>query len=234
MGFFQAAGGLIKGGFDAVGNVIGSVGKGAGYMVSGFFPSSQRKEPIVSEIVMPAEGSGRTYRPTDPDAPSLAEIAAYAQANWLGSPYEDQLAPGPGYTTRKSDVTTGIQTAADSILGLSGTLSSAVSAAGDLVSQIRTQWGLSPRTVQENTAGEKIVYLQDDRSGAPQTTPADGGLMQDFVNQLKGLFNIGFPQQPQPSPTIAQPAAIISKPLITSQVIVLIVIAALVYFLSRD
>jgi len=181
MSFFQAAGGLIKGGFDAVGNVIGSVGKGAGYMVSGFFPSPQRREPIVSDIVLSTGNVGKTYRPTSADAPSLAEIAEYAQANWLGSPYEDQLAPGPGYTERKSDFTTGIKSTVDSILGLSGTLSSAVSAGSDLVSQIRTQWGLSPRTVDEGSTGEKIVYLQDERSAGALTKEQEGSLVEGFI-----------------------------------------------------
>lgn len=232
MSFFQAAGGLIKGGFDAVGNVIGSVGKGAGYMVSGFFPSPQRREPIVSDIVLSAGNVGKTYRPTAADAPSLAEIAEYAKQNWLGSPYEAQLAPGPGYTTRKSDFTTGLQTAADSILSISGALSSAVSAAGDLVSQLSEQWRPTPQVIPKKINSE-VIPQQGEQSNAAITTEQIGGLFQGFINQVKGLFNVGFPQQPQPSPALATPAAI-SKPLITSQVLVLIVIAALAYFIGKD
>ncbi len=234
MSFYQAAGGMISGGFGAVNNVIASVGSGVSTMFSGFFPTAQRKTPIISNRLKPIENTGLTYRQTNPDAPSLPEIADLARNNWMGSIYQDQLAPGPNYFERESDpnIVFGIKTAADNILGLSASLSSAVTAGGSFVDEIRSQWGLNPRSVNQNTAGETVIHLQDDRTNAPDTTAQEGGLIQGFISQLKGLFNTGFPQEPQPTPAIPSPATPIATGFkIGGSAVVLVAVGGLVYFL---
>ena len=57
---------------------------------SGFFPAPQTFEPIRSEIAQPALSLG-VPRLTAADAPSLAETAAWASKNWMGSPYQAEL-----------------------------------------------------------------------------------------------------------------------------------------------
>ena len=62
----------------------------AGLQPSGFFPAPQISTPMRTQITEPALSLGLP-RLTAPDAPSLAETAAWASNNWMDSPYKAVL-----------------------------------------------------------------------------------------------------------------------------------------------
>ncbi len=85
-GPIELAGDLVQGGWDAVANITSGIGKGAEALISPFFPSPQKQTPTVSQIVEPMGATGFTFRPTDPENPSMVETQGmYADRNFLGT-----------------------------------------------------------------------------------------------------------------------------------------------------
>ncbi len=172
-----------------IGNLVGSVTSGAGQAFGSFFPTPQKQVPITSQITRQViTDPSINYRPTAPDAPSLAETAKYAYNNWFGSPYQDQY----------GEVATTVRTAGET----PGLLDPWSDAAGKLweaatgaFSKINTQlpevlmqrWGLSGQPDPQNTGGEVVYQIWGSPEMAPETVPAGQS------GQPAGLFSLGFP-----------------------------------------
>ena len=209
---FEFVGNIVQGGWDAVGNVANSIGKGASYVSSGFFPSAQRSIPMVSETTQAAGGSGMTYRPTISENQSMFETLAMASQDWLNTPYEEQLAikantPGRqalvaamgGQPSKSwSDNLVDILRGAGNVIGQAGQVKT-------VVTDFMQDWGLVKRETVVGTPREGSAEGLDEQhlnnigqAGADVLTMIKGA-GSAFVDQVKGLFNLGFDQ------TSAQP-----------------------------
>lgn len=197
--------GLVTGGWNAATNILKTIGKGASSLVSGFFPTPQRTT-IKSETVQAAGGSGMTYRPTSPDAPSMAESLDWSQDSWEGSPYAAQYAP----TTKVKES----QALAQTVGTKSPTISEGLDWALAQTKKVVTLWD----EIQYAFGKKREVINETPRAGTPEGTAVqnvndttktgvniiDQGVAwaEKIWGQVKGLFNIGFPGGDQPAFTI--------------------------------
>ncbi len=174
---------------------------------SGFFPSPQIFEPIRSEIVQPAISLG-VPRLTSSDAPSLAETATWFSNNWIGSPYEAELARPAPFVGPPAPVSTepGIFGRAGSFLGdvfdtmaepwertLGGMVDTAketfVDANKQLPNLLLQRLGIIPETRVVNSAGATETHVAPTPPRPLATIP---GLKQE---QPQYLFNLGYEGQ---------------------------------------
>lgn len=239
---FQFFGDVASGGWNALQNVANTVGQGASYVASGFFPSPQRKEPVVSEIVEPAGAGGLSFRPTAPDAPSVWETDYYRDMLWRGSPYEANLAVGVKQTESKQlEQTMGSGKKTQPIIGFLGDVVDRSRGFMSQASEIRTLaddfmqlWGIGGRAPipegRRETGNSRGAVRNTDPNATNIRNVVETirGFTGEFLNQIKGLFNVGFG-----SPTGAQPAFAIRHevqptPKLTAG---LVVVAAVIIFL---
>ena len=177
----------ISGGWNAVQNVIQGVGQGVSTYLPGFFPQSQRVEPIRTQIQQAAPSAG-IARATMPEAPSIRETAEWAYNNWMNSPFEYQFSePVPEPTNLLSPWTQAIDKVWKSATG------SFVAINEQLPEYLMRKWGIIETPEPQNTQGDVVYHVHDRPSTAPDTqqTGAQG--------QPPGSFNLGFPQ-PYPIP----------------------------------
>ncbi len=193
---FEFVGNIVGGGWDAVSNVVNTVGQGASSLVSGFFPSTQRAMPIVSDTAKAAGGSGMTYRPTPLENQSMVESFAYRAQNWIDTPYEGQFAVDVG--TRIPQPTWG-----DNLADFFGKVKTPLQeyyTVKTLASNIAQDLGLVRReTITETPragypAGQDVQHLNDIRQTGASVLSMIKGAGGAFMDQVKGLFNLGYPQ----------------------------------------
>jgi len=204
---FQMVGQTVAGGWNALQNVIDTVGKGAGTLVGGFFPAPQRTE-VEHLPVAQMGGTGQTYRPTAPDAPSLQQTYQWAMQDWLGSPYQEQLSPTRRGTTGIEQVVKSTQTAQGPIETIADIWRGVQTGAGKVLEvsrEIRTSvdefmelWGLQPREPIPGTPregypeGRDETHYQDVRAMGAAVYETVKGWGENFISQIKGLFSIGY------------------------------------------
>ena len=178
---------------------------------SGFFPAPQQLQPIRSEIAQPAVSLG-VPRLTAPDAPSLAESAAWAYNDWFNSPYEAQYAAAaqsvePSFFERVAApferTFSGLAT---------GTEEAFWAASEQLPDLLLRRIGLLPEAQVVNTRGGVEYHIYGKPSMSPVTVP---GVIQE---QARGLFNMGYEDDVQarvvPIPRPATAALAVSPILI--------------------
>jgi len=205
----ELAGDLVSGGWNAVANITSGIGQGAEALISPFFPSPQKHTPTVSQIVAPMGATGLTYRPVDPENMSMVETQSmYADRNFLDTQYEERFnAPakvaeskelsasvskkdsdwiGEGLTWAL-DQTKKVRTVADEFMELWGVKKR------EPISEGPTEIGNSPGTV---------THTQKDIDKRVDTIK---GMGSGMLEQIKGLFSIGYPgptgDQPVNEPT---------------------------------
>jgi len=201
----EMAGGLVSGGWNALTNITSGIGKGASYIGSAFFPAPQRTT-IQSEITKPAGGTGATYRPTTIEAPEFWATAQMAADQWLASPYEKQYAVPAKVQESQKLAQTVSSTKQEGIGGMFADIMSGLEwTAGQsqrittLVDEIMGPW--LPRETIKATPQVGYPEGRDERHldnlaqrGAEVFATVRAGA-QGILDQVKGLFNIGFPQQ---------------------------------------
>jgi hypothetical protein len=180
---------LASGGWDALNNITATIG-------TGVFPKAQR-ETIVSETVQAAGGTGQTYRPTLLENQSMIETDFWRDRGWFGSPYQDNLS-----VTRK--VQEGKQTAAliepekdaigESLDWALGTTKQVTT----LFDELRGLW--EPREVIREKPyagspdGKNVRNLNEVVERGAEVIKAGGAIVGRIFDQVKGLFNLGYPQ----------------------------------------
>lgn len=190
--------GLVSGGWDAVSNIVAGIGKGASTLVSGFFPTQQRTT-IKSETVQAAGGTGQTYRPTAPDAPSINETWLMAEKEWIGSPYEAELSPITKVAESRTLAKT-IGTEPDPIgQGLDWALQQTKKVT-TLWDQVKTIYGearevISGKPTAGYPEGRNEKHINDAVEKGVGIIQQGVAWAEGLLGQVKGLFNIGFPQQ---------------------------------------
>lgn len=200
----------VAGNWNFIDNIVQSVGQPLSASPSGFFPTPQR-EKVVSETVAKAGSAGWTYRPVAQQQQSIYETARWAADEWLRSPFEDQLAIPVKVQESKvlAEKVSGIKSQAGVLEGIIG----AVGRAGEVSQRIRTvvdeigeAWGIWERPVIEERPragypeGQNIQHLNRDEDDRADVVTMARGLFGGILEQVKGLFNLGFP------PTGSQPA----------------------------
>lgn len=213
---FEFMGGLISGGWDAVENIVGGIGKGASGFVSGFFPTPQR-ERIDLTLTKPAGGTGQTYRVTDPESPSMFETAAQAAQGWLGTPYEQQLASGTDIATGMERQVYGMEappSGFDKMLqDVYGFGEGIAEKAGKITTLADQFFGLGerlgivkPRQVIIETPragypeGQDVRHISDIQKAGADVLTQIKGFGTNLLEQVKGLFSLAYK-----GPTGSQP-----------------------------
>lgn len=191
---------------------------------SGFFPTPQQLAPIRSEITLPAPSFGLP-RYTIPDAPSLAQTAAWASNNWMTSPYAAELSiratpaapvigpPAPGSSP----------SFLDGFMQPWETMAETVSNAANytfteanrmLPGLLLERLGLIPERQTVNTQGDVEYHVYGTPGMAGATVPVAN------QEQPRGLFGIGYPSNapagvvPIGSPSVSSIGSIGIWPLI--------------------
>ena len=248
---FEWVGKTVQGGWNAIDNVINTIGKGASTLVSGFFPTPQRTT-IKSDIMEQAGTLGQTFRITDPDTPSMLESYAWAANQWLKSPYEEQYSI-PSMRKESSDLAAKVTAGRPDVFdrGLEEVLRigeyaaekiEKVTTVADRLGQL-FGWVKTGREYQGpkeiGSSPGPIIHITP-----PQPTGAD--TVQDISNwlskattgitnllsQAKGLFNLGYsgPTGAQPAFSIKhelQPTKATTIGLVAAAVVVLILVLLL-------
>jgi len=175
---------------------------------SGFFPSAQKTSPISSQISLPAF-TANVPRTVAPEAPSIAQTAAWAYNNWFTSPYEAQFAPSKAPIATTAPPVTKWDTAvsrmvdpwaktADSFFKASG--QALLETWDQLPNLLLRKAGLIPEVQTVNTQGAQELHVYQTESKYPQ--PA-------ISEQPTGLFNLGYLTGKQAAAAQgAQPAAV--------------------------
>lgn len=198
---------------DSIGGLQSILGNDNPAMTStGFFPAPQRQVPVQSQITLPAVSTG-SARALAPDAPSIAQTAAWAYKDWFNSPYEAQLAPtvkptvapAPKWNTNifPAENQNWFDRLADPWKKSASNLFSSSGQAllntwDNLPNLLLKKVGLIPETQTVNTAGTKEVHVYQTESKSPQ--PA-------ISEQPTGLFNLGYLTGQQAQAASAKPAA---------------------------
>lgn len=192
---------LVSGGWNAVGNIIAGIGKGAETVIGAVFPAQQR-EKVKSEIVEAAGGAGQTYRPTEPENPSMVESKQWSLANWLGSPYQEELSVG--YKSAESQQLA--ETMGPKADPVGETLEWALAQTRKvttLYDQLKGLW--EPREVITETPrkgypeGKDVQHLNETVEKGAEVFKAGTAWIGGIYDQVKGLFNLGFEQGKQPA-----------------------------------
>lgn len=240
MGFFL--GEIVAGGWDAVDNVINSIGRTTGSIIRPFFPEPQKQE-VTNLPIKQAVTAGAPYRPTDPELPSFWETMSMRANQWLESPFEAQFAPQLDTTPIEQMVKTTQPKSPDFIRTLGdimGGILKGTREAVEIGKEFRTVadefldvWGLSgrdPVTGKPRAGypeGRNEIHWNDLRSWGAAVTGTMQAWGEGIVKQVKGLFNIGFGQE------AAQPAFAIKHEVAPSRGLSIgaIAIAAIIVFM---
>jgi len=202
---FEFVGNVVQGGWDALGNVASTVGKGASYFVSDFFPAQQRST-MTSELAAPAGGSGMTYRPVIQENRSMVETWDFMSKGWIDTPYEQQFAV-PIKVAESKALSDSISTMTQPDQKLSGLLSSVLGG----IRQIKTVadefidlLGLKkhePVSAGPTEIGNSpgvVVNTEPIREAGADVLTRIQLAGREMINQVKGLFGLGYPQtEPQ-------------------------------------
>lgn len=189
---------LVSGGWDAVSNITAGIGKGASSLVGSFFPAAQR-DTIKSETVQAAGGAGQTYRPTAPEGQSWIETMQYAEQQWIGSPYEAQFAV-PAKIKESKQLAKSVS-APGAIGAIGGGLDWALEQTKKvttLYDQLSFLWEPRETIIAKPRAGypegRNERNLNDLVDRAAEVLKIGKSKAGEFVNQVKGLFGLGYGQ----------------------------------------
>lgn len=229
----ELAGDLVSGGWDAIANITSGIGKGAESLISPFFPSPQKQTPTVSQIVEPMGATGQTFRPTDPENPSMVETQKmYAGDNFLSSQYAERF-NAPAKVAESKELSASISKKDSDWLG--GGLDWALAQSKKIATvadEFMKTWDLEPRkSISEgpketgNSPGT-VTHMQQDVDKRVGTIRATGSKL---LEQVKGLFSIGFegPTGDQPAHQTKTGAEYFPEPKTTLGIAVAVVIVAL-------
>jgi len=179
------------GGWGALDNILAGIGQGADYTSSAFFETPQR-ESIVSETTQRAGGDGQTYRPVPLENQSMITTDWFRSMGWVSSPYEDDLAVSVKRDESKElDESVTTKSVGDGTEWLGSTFAGI----GTLYEQIKGIFSKgdvvegTPREGYPEGANEQHTNITVDRGA--ETANASSA----FYNQVKGLFNLAFPQE---------------------------------------
>ena len=188
---------------------------------SGFFPAAQRTT-IKSEMTQAAGGTGQTYRQTSTDAPSVWDSLAMSLKGWFGTPYQDQYSVTAKQAESK-ELASLVE--GNSTNTITGTLDWALAQSkkiGTLWDQIKKPTDQT-REVVEGTRTDEAHY-NDNQDRSADTFSKIGAVL----DQVKGLFNLGFPQDgSQPVVTVGHEISATPTLAIGAGVIALIIIIAI-------
>ncbi len=232
---FQMAGDLISGGWDALSNITTGIGKGVGRIGSTFFPSPQRIQPIKSEITQQGNYSTLPYTKTA-DAPSVWETFNMVQNEWLGSPYQDQYSPAvksaAAAQLEQLVSATGQPGVIDNLFtglkGLATTSREIRTLADELIAPWSTRETVYSKPQAGYPEGRDEQHLNNLAQAAANVWETTKTSAQAMLDQVKGLFNVGFPQQGgQPVFGVTheiQPSKGLSAGLIIAGIVIVLVI----------
>jgi len=237
----EMAADLVQGGWDALWNITSGIGKGAGSVISGvggiFFPTSQ-KTTIQSEITE-AAGFENAYRDISVDAPSVWETNWYSKSDWLEGPYAEQFAVLTKIkeSTALNEMVSG--TKQDPIGDMFANIMGALEGAGEISGRVATIADriVGPWVPREVIKGKPDAGFPEGRNEQHSSNLSNKGAqvvdifktgMQGIYDQVRGLFNIGYPQPaPQPVPNIRTeitPSGISTGMLLIGGLIVLVIL----------
>ena len=192
----QMATDLVSGGWNALSNVIASIGKGAETVIGSVFPAQQR-QTVKSETVEAAGGTGQTFRPTAPENPSMIESKEWSLAGWLGSPYQDELSVG-SKTAESQQLAETMGPKSDPFGETLDWALSQTKKVTTLFDQLRGLW--EPREVITETPregypeGQDVRHLNETIEKGAEVLKAGKAWIGGVYDQVKGLFNLGFDQ----------------------------------------
>ncbi len=196
---FQMAGDIVKGGWDALWNIVSGAGKGMAEIGSSFFPAPQRTE--VKHLDIEQAPQGLQPRPTIQENQSMMESFDYALNDWLYTPYEMQYAVPAKIAESKAVDEKASIAKPDPWAWVNQGLDWALGQA-EKVETVVSKWDLL--TGKKPTA---ITYAGADQTGYSQQiiTETDSfidrgasviedfrGAAEDVFGQVKGLFDLGF------------------------------------------
>jgi len=199
----------VEGGWNAIANITSGIGKGAGTLVSGFFPTSQR-EKVAGGSPAPAEGSGLTYRPVLPENIGMHQTWSWSQKEWeTPNPYQEQFAI-PTKTKESQDLAAKVsakpqQGAVETIVDVFGKFTIGATKIRTAADQFMEAWGLKPREPisegpKETGASAGVIqHLNDLRDKTAAVVPTLKAAGSAILDQVKGLFNLAY------EPTGGQP-----------------------------
>lgn len=192
---------------------------------SGFFGASQY-ESIRSETTEPAGATGWTFRPTDPENPSMRETQLWSDLGWIGSPYQDDKAI-PVKVAEGKQLAATVEPKKDVLAESLEWALGAAQKAAVLYNEIKTTW--SPREVTVGTprAGYpegRDVQHTNDLSQRSADVFETGKIL---LGQVKGLFSLGYPQ------TTPQPAAALDTTTPKIGVGMIAIVALLILLLGK-
>ncbi len=202
---FEMAGGLVSGGWNALANITSGIGTGISRIGSTFFPGPQRQEPIKSEIMQAGTYTSLPY-PAAPEAQSIWESITWANQNWSGSPYAQQYGPtikaleSLKLAEQVSATPTEMQPSLfDNIIGGLDWAATQSRNIRTIVDEISGPW--APRETVYGTPqagypeGRDERHLNDNAQTGANVWEITKAYGQNIIDQVKGLFNMGFPQQ---------------------------------------
>ena len=187
---------VVSGGWNAIANITSGIGKGAEALISPFFPSPQKKTPILSETVKSAGMVGQTFRPVAKENQSMVETSGmYLSDNFLSSQYAERF-NAPAKVAESKALSASVSAKDSDWLGNSLTWaleqSKKISTIADSFIEL---WGLKPREPISEGAAEignspgTVEHLQKDFYRQAETTKT---WAKGFLDQVKGLFGIGY------------------------------------------
>jgi len=206
----------VTGGWNALTNIAQGVGRGITTLASGFFPTPQR-EKVISQTVERADTAGKTYRSVAPQQQSVYETSALSATGWRGSQYAPRFAvPAKRQESKmlaesiSPDIPESKPTGLQDIIGWIRGLSESAREVRTIVTDIGLDWGLvdQPTVVGVPRAGypegRDEMHQQPTPDNRADIVEMARGVMAGWYEQVKGLFNLGYPQDgAQPAVTIA-------------------------------
>ena len=192
---------LASGGWGSVDNIIAGIGKGAETVWGAVFPAQQR-ESVKSETVQAAGATGQTFRPTIQENQSMIESEKWRAAGWFGSPYQEELSI-KAKRTEGMNIAESIGPRVDTIGDPLDWALEQTKKVTTLYDQLRNLW--DPREVIEETPregypeGKDVRHLNEKVEQGAAVVKAGAQVIGGVVDQVKGLFNLGFDQGKQPA-----------------------------------
>jgi len=186
---FEFVGNIVSGGWNALANITSGVGKGMSSIGSAFFPAPQ-KTTVISETVQAANSSGQTYRPVSPEFQSLLDENIGLINEWRDQPQQNWASITPKPKTWSDNL-------ANILQGISQ-VGQATTAIRTVVTDIGQDWGLIPRqtvigTPRAGTAeGTNDIHYNTEGTTGANVIEIVKGMGSAFIDQVKGLFNLGF------------------------------------------
>jgi len=205
MGLLTQAGGLLKQGWNVLGNstswVADKVSYAGDFYKNKFFPTSQKTSIVSSNVSTQPYTGFFGFRPTAPESQTVN--APWYQTWWDNSVKSSEIIWDKVTGMFRSEKQKAAGKTINTLWQTAGDL--AVKAINTLPSYFDQKWNLTPRSGGGDNIGNTplvqntpVVYSEPGQSNAPVTTP---GLFSDLISffqegsQPQGSYSIGYPQQ---------------------------------------